>query len=138
MPLIATSHTSLDFDSAFLARLFNCCIILLHLLVLCSCAIARASPSSCIFLPSHYFCRFPCSLAPKPITPVLSCAYSQLGICPFPTSFPCICSLSSKRTPSNPHSIQTHKYHPQPFTNCLLLASKSRILELGWIKMFFG
>lgn len=82
------------------------------------------------------FARFPCSLTPQAYHPL--CLFSAWHLSWFPPPSLCICSLSSKCTPSNPHSIKTHKFHLQPFTNCLFLTSNPSLLELGWIKMFCG
>lgn len=137
MPLIATLHTSLDFDSAFLCKTIYCCFILLHLLVVCSCAIAPASPSSLFPGIPLILQGFPAPLPPKPITP---CAYSQLGICPGSHLLPCAYAPCH---PNAPPAILTPLKHTNSIFSHSQTASFSpqtnpSLLELGWIKMFCG
>lgn len=123
MPLIATSHPSLDFDSAFLCKTIYCCIILSHLLAVCSCAVGCTSLSQLLCFPSTLLIlqvSLPPSLSPLSLlVPVLSLASVLV-----PTSFPVHMLPVIQSTPSNPCSVKTPKNPPQPFTNSLLLSSK--------------
>lgn len=75
--------------------------------------------------------------------PCVLCTFLCWHLSSFPSPFQCICLLSSKCIPQNQCPMTIHKptrssEHLQPVLSSPLPTSKSRILELECIKMFFG